>query len=245
MHGRRSGNNHFAQLEHWQHCLWQPLNLSLLFIRSSSSTGAHQCARWHTHTHTYLHTYSESQGHKVSVGASALWFLLSKSCKMEMRLNGWHGLSLSAACIIGTCSNTFDSGGDKTDIGKMLQPTYLLHILLIHPLPPAAPHVSARFWIVWSKCCPLLHFLTLSSHYASHFSYLRSLLVAIIVFFNPWLWLVFSVAHGNLIRPIKTFLLCGVGELARCYKHPQQRPLNGCPPLCFYSFISLQALHSR
>lgn len=46
----RSWNNHLTQLEHRQHCLWQPLNLSLLFIRSSLSAGAHQI-QTHTHTH--------------------------------------------------------------------------------------------------------------------------------------------------------------------------------------------------
>lgn len=101
MHDCRSGNNHFTQLEHWQHWLWKLLNLSLLLVRSSSSTGAHQCVGWHTwgqakvdaptHPFCLTNTHTEAQGHKVSAGASALWFLLSKGCKMEIRLNGWHG----------------------------------------------------------------------------------------------------------------------------------------------------------
>lgn len=119
--GCRSGNDHFTQLEHRQLCLWRPLNLSLLFIRSSSSTGAHQSTTWHTGTgrggHTHIHT---QWSHKASVGATALWFLLSKGCKMEMRLNGWHGLSLSAACIIESCSNTFDSDCDKLILARFL-----------------------------------------------------------------------------------------------------------------------------
>lgn len=75
MRDRGSGNNHFAQLEHWRHRLWQPLNLSLLFIRSSSSAGAHQSAKM-THTGAELDTQTRTFSHTHTPEPRAIKSLL-------------------------------------------------------------------------------------------------------------------------------------------------------------------------
>lgn len=181
----RSGSNHFTQLEHRQHCLWKPLNLSLVFIRSSSSAGAHQSAGWHTlaqtevdtpahtyNTHTYTHnthTHDEAHGHKVSAGASALWFLLSKGCKMEIRLNGWHGLSLPVACIIKSCSNTFECDSNRLILAASSSLLTFLLISLVQLLPTL---FSARLCI---EKFHHLHFSTVRFPvFIASFSHLRS-----------------------------------------------------------------------
>lgn len=203
MHDCGSGNNHFTQLKHWRCCLWKPLNLPLLFIWSSSSTGAHESAGGHTRPQaevdtllSHTHTHTETQGHKVSAGASALWFLLSKGCKMEIRLNGWHGLSLPAACNIESCSNTSESDCDRLILARCSKP------LTFFAGPVNPPDLLLFYHLSVTDCASQGHnvphrfiFSSYSSHRTiiriscSHFffsppsiSHLRSLLVTNIVF---------------------------------------------------------------
>lgn len=162
---------------------------------------------------TQMHTFhTEAQGHKVSVGASALWFLLL-GCKMEMRLNGWHGLSLPAAWIIEGCSNTFDSTWWRLILVRCSSPLTFLQMN-----PPSSCCFSARFCTIWSRYSPLLYFLTSSSRRVlivhlffppdfkfSLFFLISDPLCLGLLCFYPWRGLEFSPATGNLIRPIKAF----------------------------------------
>lgn len=186
------------------------------FINRSTSTLLDDThGRRQITTDTLMHTFpTEAQGHKVSAGASALWFLLSKGCKMEMRLNGWHGVSLPAACIIESCSNTFDSTWWRPILARCSSPLTFFY-RLIHPLPAASlpdpasygPDIPRCF--IFSPFPPTVLSLCISSSHqisCSHFSFLTSDPFCLrLLCFYPWrrLRLQFSTAHGNLIRPIK------------------------------------------
>lgn len=115
------------------------------------------------------------------------------------------------------CGNTLDSDGDKLILAICSSPLTFLRILLIHLL---LHHISLPDSASYG--CPLLHFphhfppIILSSRISSshhiarfHFFFFfftsePLLLPLLCFFFYPWLWLVFSEAPGNLIRPIKS-----------------------------------------
>lgn len=159
MHGCSCGNKHLTQLEHWQHCLQCSFNLSLLFMQSSSSTGAHQILLDdNTHTHTWPRPI-KSQLEPVLSDS-----LNQRAVKMEIRLNGWHGVSLPAACFIESCGNTFRGWWQQSDIRRMLQSTYLY---TDHIYPPSYSSFSPSIMPPPDSPLHSLHCFILSPHIVS------------------------------------------------------------------------------
>lgn len=116
-----------------------------------------------------------------------------KGCKIEMRLNGWHGPSLSAVYII--------ESRVATHWTQMVINWYRLYVPAHSPLmdsfnPPFSccrtkflpPHST------WSGCP--------QPHFSHHFSPI--ILSCCYQVLYLWLWLVFSVAPGHVIRLIKS-----------------------------------------
>lgn len=94
---------------------------------------------WRTHTHIYTlvcvgghwnpHICAQTCAHRLKLRAikSLLEpvlsdFPLSKGCKMEIRLSGWHSFSLPAACIIESHSNTFKCDSDSLILARCSSP---------------------------------------------------------------------------------------------------------------------------
>lgn len=118
-----------------------------------------------------------------------------------------------AACIIESCSNTFECDGDRLILARGFGPLIFYRFLLIHPLPTP---FSARFCFTCSRCSPAaplqpMHFFLCitSTHQipGSHFPFSLRLSPLIPSGYHYcgffYLWLEFSSAHGNSIQSIK------------------------------------------
>lgn len=185
-----------TQLEQWQRSLWDPLSLSLLFIRSSSSAGEHQQKCWMTHTGSvrHGHTFSRShnvpsscQGHKVSVGAELSDSSYQRAVKWKL-----------------------DSVDDLASHypQRLLQNVVVTHwtTLKVARFPFTGQSnlvlLLCQVLVVCSRSSPLLYFLV-PSHLLTFLPAVWSPLVQFVVYL-PVAMAVFSVVRGNPIRPIKS-----------------------------------------